>query len=277
MDQPTVRDFRRPEGDPTASWEPGDAWLAGGTFLFSTPLPELRRLVDLTALGWPAIVVHPDHLEIGATCRVVELHRFVPPSEWVAGPFLGEAVECFLAGFKVWNSATVGGNICTSLPAGPMTTMATALRGRLEIWGPGGARRESTLPDFILGDHRNALAAGELVRAIRIPVEGLMRRYSFERFSLTEHGRSSEFLVATTDGTDFELTVTAATTRPIVIHVDHLPSASELREAISAAIPDDLYFDDPNGSPEHRRHMTYHLGEVLRDRLASAPARGEVM
>ena len=37
MDQSTVREFVRPVGDdPTSQWRPGDAWLAGGTFLFST-------------------------------------------------------------------------------------------------------------------------------------------------------------------------------------------------------------------------------------------------
>ena len=33
-------------------WQDGDAWLAGGTWLFSEPQTGLRRLVDLTALGW---------------------------------------------------------------------------------------------------------------------------------------------------------------------------------------------------------------------------------
>ncbi|MGW3407120.1 hypothetical protein ACWDPI_37500, partial [Streptomyces zhihengii] len=36
-------------------WRPGDAWLGGGTYLFSEPQPHLRRLVDLifliTAIG----------------------------------------------------------------------------------------------------------------------------------------------------------------------------------------------------------------------------------
>ena len=60
MDQPTVREFVRPTiGDPTSQWRPGDAWLAGGTFVFSTPLPETHRLIDLTALGWPNLVIGP--------------------------------------------------------------------------------------------------------------------------------------------------------------------------------------------------------------------------
>ena len=37
------------------SWCPGDAWLGGGTWLFSEPQPEITRLIDLTAFGWPAL------------------------------------------------------------------------------------------------------------------------------------------------------------------------------------------------------------------------------
>ena len=267
MDQGTVREFVRPAvDDPTVEWSPGDAWLAGGTFLFSTPLPELRRLIDLTSLGWPSLVVGPEGLRIAATCRVVELYDFVPPSEWTAGPFLREAVDSFLAGFKIWNTATVGGNICTSLPASPMTTMAAALDATLELWGPGGARRTMTVPDFILSNHVNALQPGELLRSIDIPIDSLKRRYSYQRFTLTKHGRSSEFLVGTSDPTrrDLMLTITAATSRPFVLRFASIPSAAELREAITATVSDPDYFDDPNGSPAHRKHMTYYLAELIR-------------
>ncbi|MFM8775022.1 MAG: FAD binding domain-containing protein [Actinomycetota bacterium] len=271
MDQGTVRDFVRPTtDDPTSLWEPGDAWLAGGTFLFSTPLPELRRLVDLTHLGWPSLVVSPGGLQIAATCRGVELYEFVPPQEWTAGPFLREAVDSFLAGFKVWNSATVGGNICTSLPASPMTTMSAALDATLEIWGPGGSRRTMAVPDFILGNHVNALQPGELLRSIDIPAASLKRRYSYQRFTLTKHGRSSEFLVGTSDpaARDLLLTITAATSKPFVLRFASMPSRDELRLAIDQGVRDGDYFDDPNGSPAHRKHMTYYLAELIRSDLA---------
>lgn len=271
MDQPTVREFVRPTiGDPTSQWRPGDAWLAGGTFVFSTPLPETHRLIDLTALGWPNLVIGPGGLQIAATCRVVDLYDFTPPANWTAGPFLREAVDSFLAGFKIWNTATVGGNICTSLPASPMTTMAAALDATLQIWGPGGVRRTTNVSDFILGDHRNALQPGELLRSIDIPIESLTRRYSYQRFTLTKHGRSSEFLVGTTDPTtgDLVLTITAATTKPIVLRFGTIPTTTELRATIGGAISDDDYFDDPNGSPAHRKHMTYHLAERIRCDLA---------
>ena len=271
MDQGTVQEFVRASGDdPTAQWQPGDAWLAGGTFLFSTPLPELRRLIDLTTLGWPSLEVTEQGLRIAATCRVVELYDFVPPADWAAGPFLREAVDSFLAGFKIWNNATVGGNICTSLPASPMTTMGAALDASLEIWGPGGARRTSSVPDFILSNHVNSLQPGELLRAIDIPIASLQRRYSYQRFTLTKHGRSSEFLVGTSDPAtgDFMLTITAATSRPFVLRFGAIPTADELHAAIDNGVRDSDYFDDPNGSPAHRKHMTYYLAEVIRADLA---------
>lgn len=274
MDQGTVREFVRPTGDdPTSQWRPGDAWLAGGTFLFSTPLPDMHRLIDLTSLDWPNLVIGPRGLQISATCRVVDLYDFVPPADWTAGPFLREAVDSFLAGFKIWNTATVGGNICTSLPASPMTTMAAALDATLEIWGPGGARRTMSVPDFILGNHLNALQPGELLRCIDIPVESLRRRYAYQRFTLTKQGRSSEFLVGTTDPAtgDLVLTITAATSRPFVLRFTAIPTNAELRAAIAHGIRDEDYFDDPNGTPAHRRHMTCHLAEVIRRDLAGEP------
>lgn len=50
---------------------------------------------------------------------------------------------------------------------------------------------------------------------------------------------------------------------------DGLPSATELRDAIDAAIPENLYLDDVHGSPAHRRHLTYHYSEQIRQELSA--------
>ena len=268
MDQNTVKEFVVPPvDDPLADWRDGDAWLAGGTLLFYTPMPHLRRLRDLSQMGWPSIVVSDAGLEIAATCAVSELHDFDPPGEWAAGPFLRQCVEEYLAGFKVWNRQTVGGNICASLPAGPMITMAVALEAQFTLWAVDGTVRTVPALEFVTGDNTNILQSGELLRAIVVPASSLTRRYTIRRFSLTKHGRSSIFLVGTTEPGELLITVTAATVRPILVRIPRTASADELRAALDESIPDRLYFDDPNGTPAHRRHMTHVYAQQIRAEL----------
>jgi CO/xanthine dehydrogenase FAD-binding subunit len=119
----------------------GDAWLAGGTWLFSEPQPELRRLVDLTGLGWTPLTLSPAGLEIAATCTIAQLNAVVLPNEWAAAPLIQQCCRSLLGSFKIWNMATVGGNICMALPAGPMTALAVALDGVGTIWTPDGQER----------------------------------------------------------------------------------------------------------------------------------------
>ena len=59
-------------------WQVGDAWLAGGTWLFSEPQDDLRRLIDLHAYGWPSLEEEEDDAgpSIGATCTIAELDTY---------------------------------------------------------------------------------------------------------------------------------------------------------------------------------------------------------
>src|ERR1700757_1656330 len=266
VDLNTVTDvIRRPSDRPGADWRTGDAWLAGGTWLFSEPQPTVRRLVDLTELGWASLMSDAGGLEIGATCTIRELHEFVPPDGWLAGSLLRTSCEAFLASFKVWNAATVGGNICMSLPAGPMITMTVALEATYRLWGADGSERTLAAKDFVVGDQKNILRPGEILRSAHIPDDALCRRYTHRRFTLTKLGRSTIFMVATqTPATDdFRLTITAGTTHPVVLHFGSMPDADTLQDHIDA-IPPDAWFADPNGTPDHRRHLAKHYAEEIR-------------
>ncbi|HJT93651.1 MAG TPA: FAD binding domain-containing protein [Mycobacterium sp.] len=275
MDINTVEDVvRRPPERPGELWRDGDAWLAGGTWLFSEQQPCVRRLVDLVPLGWQAIEATDAGLSIGATCTVRELHEFGAPADWRAGSLLKTSCEAFLASFKVWNSATVGGNICMSLPAGPMITMSVALEAVYTLWARDGSERTAAAAEFVTGNHENILGPGEVLRRIDIPISALRKRHAHRRFTLTQLGRSTIFMIATQspDAGDLLLTITAATTHPIVLAFDSIPDANALQQRIDA-LPDEVWFDDANGTPDHRRHLAKHYAEEIRIELVTGDRR----
>src|SRR5437867_6368507 len=176
MDLNTITEVRRPaNANAVTKWENGFAWLAGGTWLFSEPQINTHTLIDLETLQWPSLQASKEGLEIAATCKVVELDHFVEkaPSDWTAAPLFRECCRSFLASFKIWNEATVGGNICMSLLAGPMITLTVALEGLYTLWPRRAAPCQVTAVDLVTGNHAHVLRPGELLRSIRLPAAAL--------------------------------------------------------------------------------------------------------
>ena len=232
-------------------WTAGDAWLAGGT--------------------WPALTIGDTHLSIAATCTVAQLDALACPPDWLAAPLINQCCRAFLASFKIWKTATVGGNLCMSLPAGPMISLTSALDGVCTIWKADGSERQISVAEFVVGDQRNVLAFGDLLRQIDIPLAALRRRSAFRQISLTPLGRSAALLIGSIDHDGvLSLTVTASTVRPVKLSFARIPGSGELREAILHHIPDGLYHDDVHGKPLWRKHMTLRLAEQIRAELASA-------
>ena len=249
-------------------WSAGDAWLAGGTWLFSEPQAHLARLIDLADLKWPALTIGEAGLSIAATCTVAQLDGLACPPEWLAAPLINQCCRAFLASFKIWKTATVGGNLCMSLPAGPMISLTSALDGVCTIWKADGGEHQIDVVGFVTGDNRNVLAPGDLLRQIDIPLAALKRRSAFRQISLTPLGRSAALLIGSIGGGGaLTLTVTASTVRPVRIAFSAIPSAGELREAILHRIPGALYHDDVHGKPAWRKHMTLRLAEEIRAEL----------
>jgi CO/xanthine dehydrogenase FAD-binding subunit len=251
-------------------WRPGDAWLAGGTALFAEPRPAVTRLLDLAAAGWTPITVRDDGLEIAATCTVAELSRFAEQPQLTA--FHGLVTGCchaFLASFKIWNVATVGGNLCAALPAGPMIALTAALDGVCLLLGPDGERRVP-VAEFVTGGGTTVLRDGELLRSVSLPVAALTGLTSYRQGSLFTHGRSAVLLAGrTTAAGGLVLTVTAATVRPYQLRFDDMPDERRLRAGLDATIPDDAWTDDVHGLPAWRRHLTQRFAQEIRAELAA--------
>lgn len=270
MDLNTISEVARPRARAELPvWAAGDAWLAGGTWLFSEPQVHLKRLIDLTELKWPALTITDQGLTIAATCTIAELDALACPPDWLAAPLISQCCRAFLASFKIWKTASVGGNLCMSLPAGPMISLTAALDGVCTIWQADGGERRIAVADFVTGNNTNVLKSGDLLRQIDLPLAALKRRSAFRQISLTPVGRSAALLIGSIDGGGaFGLTVTASTKRPVKLAFPRLPGAGELRDAIARAIPEPLYHDDVHGKPFWRRHMTLRLAEEIRGELA---------
>jgi CO/xanthine dehydrogenase FAD-binding subunit len=270
MDLNTITEIHRPGNrDDFLPWRAGDAWLAGGTWLFSEPQPELNRLIDLAGLAWSSLEIASDGLRIGATCTLAQLAAVDLPASWLVAPLFRQCCRALLGSFKIWNAATVGGNLCMALPAGPMAALTVALDGVCEIWTPDGTARRLPAAEFVLGPQRNALRPGEVLRAVWLPVEASRRRTAFRQISLTPLGRSAALLIGTLAPSGaFAVTVTAATRRPVRLGFQAIPGDGELRHALDRAIPDALYYDDLHGAPDWRRHMTFRFAEQIRRELS---------
>lgn len=266
-----------PTADP-AQWREGDAWLAGGTVLFSYGSQTLRRLLDLTSAGWDPVEEDDGGITLASTCTIARLWEVGDPAgatlaRWPGLGVVRRCCDAFVASFKIWNLSTVGGNIATSLPAGPMTSLCAGLDGVARLRSAAGVR-EVPVAELVTGDGRNALAPGELIRSIRLPGHALLARTAFRRLSLSNLGRSGVLLIGRRDPDGgFVLTVTASTKRPVQLRfgAEALPDGPALAAALDDAIPATLYHDDIHGLPEWRRDMTYRLAEELGAELCAGP------
>ena len=245
---------------------PRSAPLAGGTWLFSEPQPDLEELVDLTTLGWPAVEVTPEGLSLAATCTIRALVDLPPAAGWASHHLVARCARSLAASEKIWDSATVGGNICLALPAGALTSFAVALDATALVWTPDGGERREPVASLVTGVRSTSLAPGEVLRSVEISAEALAQPAAFRRVALTRHGRSGAIVVGRRDAADgLVVTLTAGTTHPHRLAFPAVPSAAELRAAVEAV---DDWYDDPHGAPDWRRAMTVRLAEQVREELA---------
>lgn len=274
MDLNTITSFRRATDRDDLALAPGEIILGGGTWLFGEPQPDATGLVDLTTMGWPDLEVTGEGLTIGATCTIATLVAFaegrttdaVAPADWSAIALFPVAANALLASFKIWNTATVGGNVCRSFSAGAIVSLASALDGEVVVWTPGGGERRTPVADLMTGNGTNDLARGEVVRAVEIPAHALRSRAVMRKIALAELGRSGAVVTGRVDRDGSAVfSVTAATLTPTVLRYPTLPPAAQLGADVSAA-PD--FYTDPLGSADWRRAVSIELAERIRVELA---------
>jgi carbon-monoxide dehydrogenase medium subunit len=145
-------------------------YLAGGTDLgvimrrhLVTPqhLIDLSRIEELRTLGRV-----DDVIVIGSAVT----HRTIELSGLFAGHADALREACATVGsVQTRNVGTLGGNLCNASPAADTAPVLLALDAVVEIAGTEG-RRLLPIDDFFAGYRQTALAPGEILTAIRVPV-----------------------------------------------------------------------------------------------------------
>lgn len=268
MDLHTVTGFRRARSRADLVLAPGERILGGGTWLFSEPQPGVTGLVDLTTMGWEPVVELPDGgLEIAATCTVAELVAY---GERAGRPLFAQCAHAFLASYKIWHTATVGGNVCRAFAAAPMVALCTALDGVALVWTADGGEYRVPVAELVTGNGTNALGPADVLRALELPASALRARTSFRRLALAELGRSGAVLTGRfddpADGGAVCFGITAATAAPTVLRYPGPPGVARLRADV-AALPG--WYTDPLGSADWRRQVSGLLLAEIHEELAA--------
>ena len=248
---------------------PGEHLLAGGTWLFSAPQPEITGLVDLSTLGWAPWEVLPDGgLRLAATCTVAQAQQ----APWPSAALARQCADALLMSFKVQSAATVGGNLCLALPAGAMIALAAALDGEVVIWTPDGGERRTPVAAFVRGPELVDLGPGEVVRAVDLPAAALARPSALRRASLTPHGRTGALVIGRAEPGAVVLTLTGSVPRPIVVALPAGSPEPAVRGAVAAAGAAVGWYDDPHGAPDWRAAQTARLAVEVCAELAEGAA-----
>lgn len=142
--------------------------VAGGTDVYPALAEAAPRtpMLDLSALPLRGIAQDAQGWRFGALTTWTDIARADLP-----GPMHGLQQAALEVGSpQIQNVGTIAGNIVNASPAADGTVALLALGAQVEVAGP--HPRRVPLVDFVLGPRKVALAAGELVTAVRIPDPG---------------------------------------------------------------------------------------------------------
>jgi len=268
VDLSAVTSYRVATGLAELALEPGEHFLAGGTWLFSEPNEHITGLVDLSSLGWDDIEESDAGVTVGALVTIEKLVEWARRSEGLrpAARLFPLAADALLASFKVWHMATVGGNICRAYAAAAMVSLGAALDATGTIVRPDGSAYSVPIAHIPTGDATTMLAPGEALRSVHFPAHALAARASLRKIALARYGRSGAVATGRVDPDGAAVfTITAATLTPTVWRLPAPPEPGQLTRLAAEASG---YYTDAMGNADWRRQVSGVLLEQVRGDLA---------
>jgi len=242
--------------------------LAGGQILMPALNMRLSApplLVDINRVSELARIAQPNgQIELGGLVR----HAQAEHSQDVArlAPLLSKAIP-HIAHPAIRNRGTIGGSIALADPAAELPACLLALGGEIEIAGRAG-RRTVAADTFFKGLFETALAPGEIISAIRIPVAQPRDRFGFAELA-RRHGDYALVGLAAAARAEppaIRLAYFGVGTTPVRARTAETALAGGDLDAAVAALAGDL---EPNGDVHASAAAKRHLAAVLLRRVAA--------
>lgn len=171
MKQSNVKEYFKPtsleEAISTLSdYEGNIKIIAGATDLYTDDHKDIEVLVDITKLGLNYIKEEEGFIKIGAATTLREIEK----SDIIKIKFqsLWESSKVF-ADPTIRNTATIGGNICMSLPSSDTIPPILSAGAVYVINTPSGEKKVG-VEDFTIGAKNNILKTNEILTEIQIPL-----------------------------------------------------------------------------------------------------------
>jgi len=158
---------------------PGTRVVAGATDLLAER-PDVEHLVDITALPLDYIREERDGLKIGALTTVESLRRSGLNGSYSV---LVDVANQF-GHSNVRNLATVGGNLCSSVPSADLAPPLIVMGASARLAAPDG-ERVVPLGEFFVSVRENVLRAGEILVELQVPRPPLNTGVAFMKIGRT--------------------------------------------------------------------------------------------
>ena len=263
--------------------EPEARVLAGGQSLIATLNMRLSQpplLVDISHVdSLKGIEVKDRALRIGALTRYAEAERSAEIARHA--PLIAKALP-FIGHPAIRNRGTIGGSIAFGDPAAELPACLLALGGAVVTSGPSGLGTVAA-DAFYKSLFETALAPGEIVLAIELPVATAQTRTGFAEFARRHGDYAMAGLAATARAngrglSDVRLAFFGVGATPVRARRAEVALAGGDIEAAIAALANDLNPpDDVQASGAVKRHLAgVLLRRVARELMEGRPMEGRL-
>ncbi len=253
--------------------------IAGGTDLLVEKPPEVDSLVDITSLPLDYIEDDGKCLRIGALTTLETLLE----SDVFVGPYVVIAEAASQFGHRnARNLATVGGNLCSSVPSADMAPPLIVLDASVRIAGPV-EERAVPIGAFFVYVRKNVIEEDELLVEVQVPAQPPRTGTAFSKIGRTSVDiavvNASVRLSLGEDGTcdDARIALGSVAPTPIrAVRAEGLLRGKEIEDdliekAAMTAAEETKPISDVRSSAEYRREASRILvGRCIRKALVRA-------